>query len=338
MLLLKQNRKRKIHNINLIQGLYPKGWSPFFNKFAIMPFTVTILGSGASVPTIDRNPTAQLVSVRNRTLLLDCGEGTQMMLRKSGTKFQKISHIFISHLHGDHYYGLIGLLNTLHLLGRTKEMNVYGIAPLKDLIDLQLELSGTVLNYPLNFHPIEADKAVVVMDDGHVTVSTIPLDHRIPTCGYLISEKPERKKIRKDFVRQVKIPVEAFDRIKEGEDYLDEKGNIYPNDLITEDPPVPKSYAYCTDTAYYEPVIPLVSHCDLLYHEATFMEDKAEDARAKFHTTAREAATIALKAKVNRLMIGHFSARYKDLDGLLTEAREVFPNTILAEDGMTVQV
>jgi ribonuclease Z len=303
-----------------------------------MNFSVTILGSGAAIPTPDRNPTAHLIEVRNQLLLLDCGEGTQMQLRKSGVKIQKLSHILISHLHGDHYFGLIGLVNTLHLLGRTQELHLYGISPLKQLIDLQLELSRTTLAYPLIFHPFETEKPAIILDDAQYTVTTIPLDHRVPTCGFLIKEKPEKRKIRKDFIKNVKVPFQYFERIKDGEDYTDEQGNIYLNHLITDDPPPVRSYAYCTDTAYHEPIIPIIKNCDLLYHEATFMEDKAADAHAKFHSTAREAATIAKKAGVKKLVIGHFSARYKEVESLLGEAREVFPETILAEDGITIQV
>jgi ribonuclease Z len=303
-----------------------------------MNFTVTILGSGSAIPTSDRNHTAHLVEVRNRLLLLDCGEGTQMQLRKSGYRFQKISHIFISHLHGDHYFGLIGLLNTLHLLGRSQQLNLYGIPPLIQLIDFQLELSRTTLAYPLIFHPFETENPSVILDDSEITVSTIPLNHRVPTCGFLIKEKPEKRKIKKDFVKNVRVPLPFFERIKDGEDYTDEDGQLHPNHLITDDPPPARSYAYCTDTAFHEPIIPIIKNCDLLYHEATFMEDKAEDAHAKFHSTAWEAATIALKAGVKQLVIGHFSARYKEVDSLLEEARQVFPNTILGQDGMKIQV
>ena len=184
-----------------------------------MTFSVTILGSGAAIPTSDRNPTAQLVEVRNQLLLLDCGEGTQMQLRKLGVRIQKISHIFISHLHGDHYFGLIGLLNTLHLYGRKHELHLYGIQPLKDLIDLQLSLSRTILQYPLIFHAIDADESTVILDHKHFTVTTIPLNHRVPTSGFLITEKAEKRKIRKDFLKKTKVPVEYFEKIKNGEDY-----------------------------------------------------------------------------------------------------------------------
>jgi ribonuclease Z len=312
--------------------------SLFFFISLYMNFTVNILGSGAAIPTTDRNPTAHLVEVRNRLLLLDCGEGTQVQLRKSGFKFQKINHIFISHLHGDHYFGLIGLLNTMHLLGRTQSMHLYGIQPLIGIVNLQLELSGTTLAYPLVFHPFETENPSIILDDAEITVSTIPLNHRVPTCGFLISEKPEKRKILKAFISKVKIPFEFFDRIKDGEDFTDDAGVVHANRQITEDPPHARSYAYCTDTAYHEHVITVIKNCDLLYHEATFMEDKADDAHAKFHSTAREAAMIALKANVKKLVIGHYSARYKEVESLLAEAKQVFPNTILGQDGMAVQV
>lgn len=303
-----------------------------------MAFRVTILGSSAAIPTSDRNPTSQIVEIRGHLLMVDCGEGTQMQLRKHGVKIQKINHIFISHLHGDHYYGLIGLLNSLHLLGRTKEIHLYGIKPLKELIDLQLSLSGTVFQYPLRFHEFDTACSSVILDKEGFSVTTIPLDHRIPTCGFFIREKPEKRNIRKEFLKTAQVPVEFFERIKNGEDFIDENGKLYLNRSITLDPPPVRSYAYCSDTAYHEPVINIIRECSLLYHEATFMHDRAEDARAKFHSTAREAATIALKAHAGKLIIGHFSARYDDVNPLLEEARQVFPQTIAAEDGMTVDV
>jgi ribonuclease Z len=261
-----------------------------------------------------------------------------MLLRQAGISLQKIQHVFISHLHGDHYFGLIGLVNSMHLLGRKKELHLYAVAELQKLIDLQLELSGTVLSYPLVFHAIDPDMPCVIMEDEWITVSTLPLNHRIPTCGFLISEKPDKRKIRKEFVKKAKIPLEFYARIKDGEDFVDEQGRVYPNEQITHDPPETKSYAYCSDTACHEPVVPLIRGCDLLYHEATFMDDMAKTAREKYHSTAREAATIAAKAEVKRLLIGHFSARYNDAQGLLSEAQEVFPETLAAEDGMVVLV
>jgi len=301
-------------------------------------FTITILGSGAAIPILNRYPSAQVVQVNNLMILLDCGEGTQMQLRKFIPKPLRISHIFISHLHGDHFYGLIGLVNTFHLLGRKKELHLYGIAPLKFILDYQLEQSRTTLAYPLIFHEIDPEMSQVIMEDKNVTISTIPMNHRVPTCGFLILEKPQRRKIKKEMLEQLRIPHTEFDHIKNGGSYIDPEGREYPNNLITDDPPAPRSYAYCTDTAYHEPIIPLITGCHLLYHETTFAQEKLEDARAKFHSTAMDAALIAKKAGAKRLMIGHYSARYKDTAALVNEARTIFPETFAADDGLIVQI
>jgi ribonuclease Z len=303
-----------------------------------MNFSVTILGSGAAIPTIDRNPTAHIVKVRSRLILLDCGEGTQVQLRKSGISIQKISHIFISHLHGDHYYGLIGLINTMHLLGRKTELHVYGIQPLMELIEMQLQLSNTTLMFPFKFHPIIPEISETIVEDAYISVKTIPLNHRVSTCGFLISETMPKRRIKKEFVRSVKVPVPFFEKIRDGEDFVDENGKVYPNREITEPAAAPRSYAYCTDTAYLESIIPIIKGCSLLYHEATFADDKAADAKAKFHSTAREAATIAKIAQVGKLVLGHYSARYKDPGLLLKEAQEVFAETVLGEDGLIIEV
>lgn len=276
--------------------------------------------------------------MENHVLMLDCGEGTQMQLRRFFQKPLRISHIFISHLHGDHFYGLIGLINTFHLLGRTKELHLYGIPPLKHIIDYQLEQSNTTLAYPLVFHPVDPEVSQVIMEEKYVEVSTIPMNHRIPTCGFLVREKVLRRKLRKDMLVRLKLPISELDNIKSGGDYTDPEGNYYANHQLTEEPLPPRSYAYCTDTAFHEPLIRIVQGCDLLYHEATFAQDKLEDAKAKYHSTAIEAATIAQKAGVRKLLIGHYSARYKETDGLLNEARSVFPESYAAEDGMVIQL
>lgn len=303
-----------------------------------MRFAVTILGSGAALPANGRNPSAQLVEVRNHYLMLDCGEGTQMALKKAGMPANRISHIFITHLHGDHYYGLIGLISSYHLLGRRDPLHVYGVPALKEIIDLQLQHSQTELVYPLEFHAIDPGRSRIIVSNEHFYVRTIPLNHRIPTCGFLISEKPLKRNIRKEFARSVSVPNEAYDRIRAGEDFVDENGKVYPNSEITKAPPKTKSYAYITDTAYHAPVAKRVSGVDLLYHEATFASDKQKDATEKLHSTAEEAAMIARKAGAGRLLIGHFSARYKDHEILLSEARALFPDTEAAEEGMTVEL
>lgn len=303
-----------------------------------MNFSVTILGSGAAIPLTHRNPSAQLINVHDRLYLFDCAEGTQVQLRKNHARLQKISHIFITHLHGDHYYGLMGLITTLHLLGRETDLHVYAHAPLEEIIDLHLKVSNTTLRYPLHFHVVDPDKREMIMDDGNAEVSSLPMIHNFPTSGYIIREKPGRPNIRKDFVKGRELKISDYESIKSGKDYVDPSGRIFPNSEITIPPRPPRSYAYCTDTAYNEAIIPEIKGVDLLYHETTFMEDRRADAEAKFHSTAKQAATIALKSKAGKLLIGHYSARYKDLDALLKEARSVFPGTLLGVDGLTIDI
>ncbi len=257
-----------------------------------MAFSLTILGSNSAIPILNRNPSAHLLTVNERLFLIDCAEGTQLQLRKFHIKFQRISRIFITHLHGDHYFGVIGLLNTFHLLGRKEQLYLYGPPMLKEIIELQMETSMTVLNYPLIFHLVSSDKYNLIHEDDNVTVHSFPLVHSVPTCGFIFHEKKKE----------------------------------------------PRSYAYCSDTAYTESIIPYIGGCDLLYHETTFMHGMAVVAQEKFHSTTIEAAAVALKAKVKKLVIGHFSARYEDLQPLLDEARTVFQETYLAEDGEIFQI
>jgi len=303
-----------------------------------MTFTVSVLGSGAAIPMIHRNPSAQLINVHEKLFLFDCGEGTQVQLRKNRVRLQKINHIFISHLHGDHYFGLIGFITSMHLLGREKDLHIFAHPSLEKIIKLHLETSQTILKYGLIFHAIDPSLNEVILDNSTVTVSTLPMNHNFPTCGFLIREKQGRPNIRKDFVAGHDLSIDDFRLIKAGNDFIDADGHVYPHADITIPPEEARAYAYCTDTAYYEPLVPLIHEVDLLYHEATFMDDKEKDAEAKFHSTARQAAAIAKKAEVKKLMLGHYSARYKNLDGLLSEAKDVFPETILAEDGLVVEV
>ncbi|MBU2649293.1 MAG: ribonuclease Z [Bacteroidetes bacterium] len=301
-------------------------------------FAVTVLGSGAAIPLLQRNPSAHLLNIHENLYLVDCAEGTQLQLRKSRVRMQRIDHIFISHLHGDHYFGLLGLITSLHLLGRTKELYVFAHAKLKEIIDIHLDASNTVLRYPMLFQEINPEKHEMIFENDSVTVESFPLNHNFPVNGFLFREKPARPNIRADFLENRQLSNIELQKIKKGENYIDPEGNIYFNQDITTPPPPPRSYAYCSDTAYYEPVIPVIKGADLLYHEATFMEDKAQDAADKFHSTAAQAATIAKLAGVKRLMIGHYSARYKTLGALLNEAKAVFPETILADDGKVVIV
>ncbi|MCF8405696.1 MAG: ribonuclease Z [Bacteroidales bacterium] len=303
-----------------------------------MTFNITILGSNSAIPTLKRNPTSQLINHNERLLLVDCAEGTQLQLRKFRIKMQRIHHIFISHLHGDHFFGLIGLISSMHLLGRIKELHIYGPPELKEILDLQLSVSQTELNYPLKFHPLEQEKKAVIYEDEKLSIETLPLNHRIPTCGFLFREKPGKRKIIRQKIKDLNIPAEKILEIKNGADFIDEEGNLHKNDSISTPPGESRTYAYCSDTSYFEPLIPMIKNVDLLYHEATFLHDKAEVAAEKFHATAKEAATIAKKANVKRLLIGHFSNRYDNPELLLDEAKEVFPSSELAMDGVTIEV
>jgi ribonuclease Z len=262
-----------------------------------MNFSLTVLGSNAAVPANNRNLSAHLLNANERFFLIDCGEGTQFQLRKYHLSFQRIKHVFISHLHGDHFFGLIGLLNSMHLLGRKEELHLYAPAMLYEIIQLQMEASQTTLRYPFIFHPLLMDQYDLVMEQERISVHSFPLRHSIPTCGFVFREKNPPRKV-----------IEA------------------------------RSYAYCSDTAYSEKIIPFIQEVGLLYHEATFMQDLAAVAADKLHATASEAATIAGKARVKKLLIGHFSARYEDIGPLLAEARSVFPETYPAEEGIVINI
>jgi ribonuclease Z len=303
-----------------------------------MTFSITILGSGAAIPTLKRNPSAHLLNINERLFLIDCAEGTQLQIRKYRIHFQRIGHIFISHLHGDHFYGLIGLLTSFHLLGRKEELHIYGPPMLKEIIDIQIEASGTTLVYPLFFHSLSCKKKAKIFQNENITVHAFPVMHSVPTCGFVFKENNHLRKIRKDVVNKIHIPFSEMSKIKKGEDYIDKDGKVFTNNELTADPPRPRSYAYCTDTSFSESILPYIRECDILYHEATFMQDKLDDAHDKMHSTAMEAATIALKAKVKKLVIGHFSARYDDLQPMLEEARSVFPETYLADDGVSFTI
>ena len=303
-----------------------------------MSFKLTILGCSSATPTLYRHSSAQILNVNERLFLIDCGEGAQIQMRKFKVKFQRIDHIFISNLHGDHYLGLMGLLFTFHLLGRTKEIHIYADHDLKEIIDMQLEISKTTLHYPMIFHKIESSESKIIFEDEKISVQSIPLDHRIPTVGFLFREKSKGRKIRKEVISKMNIPVEEFENIKSGKDFIDEKGKVHKNAQLTESGPDPVSYAYCSDTGYTETYLPIIKGVDLLYHEATFMHDKEKNAREKFHCTSEDAAKIALKCKAKQLMLGHYSARYDDLNPLLEEAKRIFKNTILSEEGMTYEI
>ncbi len=296
-------------------------------------FDVTVLGSSSATPAYNRNPSAQLLIHNDKYYLIDCGEATQNQLNRFKLKASRIDYIFISHLHGDHYLGLVGLLSTMHLNGRSKEIKLFGPPELKEIIDLQLKVSETQLRYPIEFYPTHTEYREKIFESHDIEVETIVLNHRIPTTGFLFKEKPRKRKINNDKMQEYDVPLEYIPLLKNGIDYTDKFGNIITNAELTFDPPLPRSFAYCSDTIYTENFLEQIDGVNLLYHEATFMHDLLDRAEETFHTTALQAASLALKAKVKKLMIGHFSARYKELDPLLLEAKSVFENTVLAIEG-----
>ena len=298
---------------------------------------LTILGCYAATPRTITNPTSQVLEIRNRMFLIDCGEGTQVQLRKNKIKFSKINHIFISHLHGDHMYGLIGLVSTFMLLSRTNDLYIYGPKGIKEIITLQLRLSNSWTNYGLFFHELEATTSEVIFEDEKVLVKTIPLKHRVYTNGFLFQEKIGDRKLNLDAVQHYEIETCYYQKIKNGKDIPLEDGRTIENQLLTFDPIPPKSYAFCSDTIYDERILPHIQNIDVLYHEATFLDSEAELAQKTMHSTAKEAALIAKKANANQLVLGHYSTRYESIQKFKEEATTVFPNVLLADDGVTFE-
>ena len=303
-----------------------------------MPFELTILGSSSALPTSERYPTAQVLNVLGRLFLIDCGEGTQIQLRRRKIGFNKINHIFISHLHGDHYFGLIGLISTMNLLGIKSDIHIYSPSELKNLIQAQLDFIKGQMNVKLIFHPLNFKKPQKIYSDKRVEVHSFPVKHSISTCGFLFKEIPKQPNIKKEAIEEYNIPIAQIKSIKAGNDFITEEGKIIPNKKLTTPPPHPRSYAFCTDTAFHEPIIEIIKEVDLLYHEATFLEELQVFATKTKHSTAREAATIAKLARVKKLIIGHFSARYNDATLFEKEAQTVFKNTVAAKEGKTYRV
>lgn len=303
-----------------------------------MDFELKILGSSSATPSPDRHHTAQALTLGNQINLLDCGEGTQMQLMRYKVKHQRICNIFISHLHGDHYFGLVGLLSTMHLQQRTAPLNIFGPKGLADILTLQFKYGGTQLPYPVNF--IEVDPTIhhKIFEDKNLTVHSLPMQHRVPCCGFLFREKEKPRHLLKQKLPSFLTPTQLV-RLKAGEHIYNEQGDILvDNAEVTTSPKHSRSYAYCSDTRYKEDLLPYLHDVDLLYHEATFHSEHHQRAEYTFHSTASQAATLAQKAGVKRLLIGHFSARYKDLEPLLQEAQAIFPNTQLAIAGKTIQI
>ena len=301
-------------------------------------FEVNILGCGSALPTTRHFASSQVVNIREKLFMIDCGEGAQLQLRRSKLKFSRLNHIFISHLHGDHCFGLMGLISTFGLLGRTATLHIYAHEELEKILTPQLEFFCKGMSYSVEFHAINPTKAAVIYDDRSVTISTIPLKHRIPTCGFLFQEKQTPNHIIRDMVDFYKIPVFELNRIKNGEDYVTPDGTVVPNHRLTTPSDPARSYAYCSDTICLKNIIPLIKGVNLLFHEGTFAQADAARAKETFHTTAMQAAEIARDAEVKQLLIGHFSARYEDESILLKEAQSIYPNTLLAKENLNITI
>ena len=297
------------------------------------PFEVHILGCGSALPTTRHNASSQVVRIGNKLFMIDCGEGTQLQLRRGHIHFSFINHIFISHLHGDHCFGLIGLMSTFGLLGRTAPLHIYADKMLEQLMKPQLDFFCKGMNYPIFFHHIDATKNQVIFEDNTITVETLPQSHRIPCCGFLFKEKPKRRHLIGDAVNFYNIPIYMRQAIKDGADFTTPDGETIPNSRLTKDADPSRSYAYCSDTLPCPGNCELMKDVDLLYHEATFAESEKTRAKSTFHSTAKEAATMAKEAGAKRLIIGHYSSRYDDSTQLQNEANEIFPGTECANEG-----
>ena len=294
---------------------------------------LTILGCYAATPRTFTNPTAQVLEINNNIVLIDCGEGTQVELRRHKIKFSRINHIFISHLHGDHFFGLPGLVSTMRLLGRDKELHIYGPKGIKQAITLLLKLGDSWTNYPLLFHELSSKKPELIFEDKKISVTTIPLDHRIYTNGFLFREKEGKRKLNIDAAESYGIDKAYFQNIKNGKDIILNNGEVIANTELTFDPPKPKSYAFCSDTVYDSKLSLQLKGVDVLYHESTFLESEAELATKTKHSTALQAAKVAKDANVKTLVLGHYSTRYKSIELFKEEALTIFPNVLLADDG-----
>ena len=297
-----------------------------------MSFQLTILGSGAALPTAFRKPTSQYINCNERHILIDCGEGTQSQIRIAGIKLQKITHILISHLHGDHYFGLVGLLSTMHLLGRDQGVTIYGPEELERIVRLQLEVGHAKLGFSLEFVPLNGKENRLLFEDKSLEIHTFPLKHKIPTNGFIVKEKPKERSIIGEALRESGVSLMAVPYFRRGEDFVSEEGETFYADDFTYAPKPSKSYAFCSDTIYTESIIPYIQGVDVLYHEATFTEKEADRAKATMHSTAKQAATIAQKAGVGRLLLGHLSARFDGVEAHLKEARPVFENVVVVSD------
>ena len=299
-----------------------------------MSLHLTILGCHSATPRVNAHPTSQYLEINNRHFLIDCGEGTQRQMRKYKIGFSKINHIFISHLHGDHFFGLIGLISTFGILNREKDLHIYGPKGIKEVTVLQLKISKSWTKYNIVFHELDSKESELIFEDDKISVHTIPLDHRVYTNGFLFKEKAKPRKLHIENIQQYdEIDTCDFHNIKAGKDYTLATGEVIPNSELTIDPPKPKSYAFCSDTAFKPSIVPIIKNINLLYHEATFLKDREDLCEKTKHSTAEQAATIANEANVGKLIIGHYSSRYSNLKDFKKEAQTVFNNVELAEAG-----
>jgi ribonuclease Z len=299
---------------------------------------LTILGNNSAIPAHDRHPTAQIIEIREQLFLADCGEGTQIQMQRYGIKRRRINYIFISHLHGDHYFGLIGLLTSMGLLGRLSPLQLFGPPQLKEIIDLQLAVASTVLPYEIQFTPIEDKEAKVLVDTPHYSVSCFPVEHRIPCHGFLFTLKNNGRKLLPEKCREYEIPAAFYSYLKQGEDYTRRDGYVVKNDWVTSDAAPDKRYAYCADTLYTESFLEHIKGVDALYHESTYLDDNRDRAFDRFHSTAAQAAGLAQKAGAKRLLLGHFSSKYLDLLPFYSEASAIFPDVAVTTEGTTYEI
>jgi len=304
----------------------------------VEPFKVHILGCGSALPTLKHYASSQVVEVRGKLFMIDCGEGTQMQLRRSHIRFTKINHIFISHLHGDHCLGLTGMLSSFGMLGRTAPIHIYSTAELEPVLRLSIKTFCSGFDYEIRFHPIDTTKNIIIYEDRSLTVTTIPLNHRMPCCGFLFQEKPTLPHIRRDIFDMYAIPVSQIENIKNGSDWTTEDGEVIPNSRLTSPADPARSYAYCSDTRYNPELHKLITGVSTLYHESTYANDNLPMAVKYKHSTAEEAARTALAAGAGQLVLGHYSSRYENESVLLNEARAIFKNTILSNEMAVIDV
>lgn len=307
-------------------------------SFIMEPFKVHILGCGSALPTLQHNASSQIVELREKLFMIDCGEGTQIQLRRSRIHFSKIIAVFISHLHGDHCFGLPGMISTFGMTGRTAPLHIYAPAAFEPILDQTLSFFCQGLEFKVVFHAVDTTQNKVVYEDRSLTVETIPLQHRIDCCGYLFREKPILPHIRRDMIDFYKIPISQINNIKAGTDWVTAEGEVIANSRLTTPAEPTRSYAYCSDTRYIKTLHELVKGVSTLYHESTYSAEDAERARLYWHSTSQDAAKVALDASVGKLLLGHFSARYNNESQLLEEAKEIFPNSYLTCEGATFDI